>query len=344
MAHELKGREIFAVGTWNGVEFTDEDLDDIVSNFERLKEEHHVPLKFGHNDEQPITDGQPAIGWVERIFKQGSKLYADFTHMPRTVFELIKNKLYRTVSIELLFNVDKDGKKFNHILDAVALLGADQPAVSSLADLDALLATRTRFTGGHKLAFETIAGTSKKFKVKPGDDEMDDKKVQELIDATLEPLKATNAKLTADLEAANKKLAEFTAKQVADEKAAKLEKIKASRKAVTEILDQAVRDKKLTPAFRENYEKQIGLEDDERVESIDLEQVKSMFSVKVVPGQQGLIDDEDKDDVDSEAELVKLTRKNMAETGSKDFRECFMRVAAANPELHKDYLDSNGVN
>ncbi len=345
MPHELIGREIFAVGKWNGIEFTEEDLDDIAANFELLKEQHRVPLKFGHNDEQPITDGQPAIGWVSRVFKQGQKLYADFQDMPRTVFEAIKNRMYRTVSIELLFNVDNDGKRYNHVLDAIALLGADHPAVNSLADLDALLATRTRFTGGHRLAFETIAGTSKKLKYEKESFNMDEKQVKDLIDSTVEPLKEANAKLTEQLENANKTIANFTKQQEEDEKKAKQEAIKASRKAITETLDQAVRQKTLTPAFRENYEKQIGLDNDETVVNIDLEQVKQMFSVdKIDGGPQGREKDGDVDDVDdAEAQLHHLTRKNMAETGEDDFRVSFNRVAAANPKLHKAYLNSNGV-
>src|SRR5690606_25974082 len=98
---ELRDREIFAVGKWNGLEFTEADLDDIVANFDRLKDIHKVPLKFGHNDEQPITDGQPAIGWVSRVYRKGKKLLADFSDVPSVVVEAIKKKLYRTVSVEL---------------------------------------------------------------------------------------------------------------------------------------------------------------------------------------------------------------------------------------------------
>ena len=49
---ELQRQEIFATGTWNGETFVEEDQDDIVQNFEKLKKEHEVPLKFGHNEEQ----------------------------------------------------------------------------------------------------------------------------------------------------------------------------------------------------------------------------------------------------------------------------------------------------
>lgn len=344
MGFELKGREIFAVGTWNGMEFTEEDLDDIVQNFERLREEHRVPLKFGHNEDQEITDGQPAIGWVERIFKQGNKLFADFTHMPKTVFEAIKNKLYRTVSIELLFNVDKDGKKYNHVLDAVALLGADQPAVSSLADLDALLATRTEFNGGRRVAFETTAGTSKKFKsTKREEFTMDDAKVKELIAESLQPLKDANEELRQQVEAKDKEIAQFKREKAEAEETAKKAKIKLARDAVTEVLDSAVKQKNLTPAQREVFEKQIGFTNDERIVEINVEELKTMFSVKPPKdGQQGEEDGVDEFD-NPEAKLMELTNENMAKTGSDDFQANFMRTCRANPKLHKAYLDANGV-
>ena len=341
MTHELKGREIFAVGIWNDMEFTEADLDDIVANFEILKDKHHVPLKFGHNEEQPITDGQPAIGWVERVYKVGEKLFADFTHMPRVVYEAVKSKLYRTVSIELLFNTDSEGTKFNHVLDAVALLGEDHPAVNSLADLDALLATRARFAGGRRVAFSTIAGTPKR--MKPKDDEMDEKKIQELIDKAMAPVLEQNVQLSKDLKAEQDKTAQFTRDKADDEKKAKEAKVKLARKAVTDVLDAAVRAKTLEPATREVYEKQIGVDDDERVITINLEDIKKMFSVPKDDGKQGLHGKPGDDDFeDPEAELLSLVRKNQADTGESDFVKCFSRVAAANPKLHKAYLDSNG--
>ena len=114
MNHELKGREIFAVGVWNDMEFSGADLDDIVSNFNKLGDTHKVPLKFGHDANH--SDGQPAIGWVSRLFKEGNKLFADFSDMPRTVFEAIKNKLYRTVSIEIRYNVIQICSRKLHII------------------------------------------------------------------------------------------------------------------------------------------------------------------------------------------------------------------------------------
>jgi hypothetical protein len=335
MAHQLKDREIFAVGVWNDMEFSSDDLDDIIANFDKLKDTHKVPLKFGHDADH--NDGQPAIGWIDRVFRQGDKLFADFVNMPRTVFEAIKERLYRTVSVELLFNVDSDGNKFNHVLDAVALLGADHPAVNSLADLDLLMAKRTAFTGGHRLVFETIAGSTKMKK----DDGMDAKEVQALIDKANAPIVEANAKLTKEndeLKAAN---AKFTTDKADDEKKANEDAVKLARKTVTDTLDAAVKSKAMTPAFRENYEKQIGVANDEIVLTIDVEAIKGMFSVKEPDGQTGLHKDGTGDEGDPETELMALTRKNQ-QTNGKDFSASFALTCEANPKLHKAYLDSNG--
>jgi len=41
--------------------------------------------------------------------------------------------------------------------------------------------------------------------------------------------------------------------------------------------------------------------------------------------------------------LLQLTRENMAATGEKEFNVAFPRVAEANPELHRAYLNANGT-
>lgn len=340
---ELKGREIFATGKWNEIEFTESDLDDIITNFDKLIETHKVPLKFGHDADHNVPDGQPAIGWVSRVYKVGTKLLADFSDMPRTVFEAIKNKLYRTISIELLFNVDNDGNKFNHVLDAVALLGADHPAVSGLADLDALLAKRTRFAGGHKLAFATMPGMSKyQETITQEDFAMDKKEVDDLISKALDPLTKANDKLVADLAAANSQIVTFKREKADADQAAEQKAIKLARTAVTEVLDTAVRQKTLTPAVRDTYSKQIGVDDDDRVVLIKLDEVKAMFSVQQVEdGSTGKETDDDVSD-DPEVELMTLTRKCQQETGESDFAKAYKLTCAANPKLHKAYLDSNG--
>lgn len=134
---EIKGVEIFAAGTWNGDTYEVSDLDAMVKAFEATKDMFKPYLKLGHDDEQKIlqNDGLPAAGWIGKIYRVGEKLLADFVDIPQKIFELIENRAYRKVSSEIYWNLKVDDKKYPYVLGAVALLGADTPAVNNLADI-----------------------------------------------------------------------------------------------------------------------------------------------------------------------------------------------------------------
>jgi hypothetical protein len=140
-AKGIKGVEIFSTGTWNGDPYTEDDLDAMVSAFSVAG--INPPLKLGHADAQKFfgqKDGAPALGWVERIYRRGKKLLADMKDVPEALYGLIREKKYRKVSAEIYWNFKGgDGTVFPRALKAVALLGADMPAVSNLEDLQAAL-------------------------------------------------------------------------------------------------------------------------------------------------------------------------------------------------------------
>ncbi|HEX9841902.1 MAG TPA: hypothetical protein VGC20_04090 [bacterium] len=136
--------EIFSTGEWNGERFTRRDLHEIARNFQRLRGQLRPPLKFGHDEGQTLLgqrDGDPALGWVERLWVRGDKLLARFAGVPGVVVEAIRAGRYRRVSAELYFHVRAGGRRMGKALKAVALLGADLPAVTNLNDLAAYLAT-----------------------------------------------------------------------------------------------------------------------------------------------------------------------------------------------------------
>lgn len=156
MATHTLDMEIFSVGTWNGEDFTPSDLEEIAANFEKLKEIIKPPLKFGHDDKQNLTaqeDGDPALGWVESLRVVGGKLLATVKEMPAVVYKAIKAGRYKRVSAEIYLNVKLEKKKLGKVLKAVALLGADIPAVNDLADLTAYL---TAPSGSPGLALGTV--------------------------------------------------------------------------------------------------------------------------------------------------------------------------------------------
>jgi hypothetical protein len=136
----ILGAIVFRAGTWNGQTFTKEDLFGIVDSTIAAGLLGRIPLKFGHDS--PLNDGEPAYGWVSRLWVDGDAIKADFTDVPKGVNEAIKNGSYKFCSIELLKNAEYDGAKYPFLLDAIALLGADPPAVAGVSDLQKLAAAR----------------------------------------------------------------------------------------------------------------------------------------------------------------------------------------------------------
>jgi len=131
----IQGIEIFAEGTWNGDTYTVGDLDEMVSAFSASGVE--PPLKLGHNTAQE-KDGQPAFGWVDKIYRQGGKLLADFRDIPKKLYEAMKRGNYKNVSSEIYWNFKNGETFFPRVLSAVALLGADIPAVTDLGAIEGL--------------------------------------------------------------------------------------------------------------------------------------------------------------------------------------------------------------
>jgi len=139
---EILGFPIFEAGTHNGDEYTEDDLDEIVANFEALKGEIKPPLKIGHMSEddqkQFLTKGMPSIGWVTGVRREGAKLLADIKNIPKKVGEIINAGSYKRFSAELYINYKKGKDILGKALAAVSLLGADIPAVKTLPDVVAL--------------------------------------------------------------------------------------------------------------------------------------------------------------------------------------------------------------
>ena len=129
-ANTVKGVEIFSTGTHNGDTYTEADLDGMVKAHAEL--DYRPAIKIGHTKDTP---GAPAYGWVQNLRRVGQKLVADFTDMHDSVVEALRKKSYDRVSSEVYFNLKRGGKTFGRALKAVALLGAEVPAVAGLTPL-----------------------------------------------------------------------------------------------------------------------------------------------------------------------------------------------------------------
>jgi len=338
--HHKLDAEIFAVGKWNGMLFGRADLDAIADNFLALQTLHKVPLKFGHNDGQPITDGQPALGWVTKVWRSGDKLFAQFEHVPQVVRKAFEARLYRRVSIELDIGVEHKGKKYSYVLSGVALLGADIPAVNTLADLNHYLDSGQRLAASRRAAFSAVYGD-----INNEDSEMNDdfmKKIEALTEqlAVLAAAQAEVVKENATLGAENVTL---KAKIDATEKGAMAEKVKMHRSALVGRLENAVKANKLLPAQREMAIKFMRIDDDAAALTVTPGQIDEFISMNGKSAQfsqSGSADSGNRDEGDDVGEvLVDRVRELRQKNTGLSFAQARDKVLAADPELGKKWLN-----
>jgi len=334
-------KDIFAVGVWNEITVTPEMLTQLANNFTRLSSVLDVPLKLGHNEEQVLAqaDGQPALGWVSKVWVEGEKLFATFTDVPGIVKEAFKKKLYRDVSIEASFEVNHKGVDYGTVLTAVALLGVDMPAVNTLEDL------KTYMTANN-LAFSSHATFSKKPTINhSGESTMMDAKEQAEFDALKAKVTAQELVIGENATAA----AKFTTQAAKDK--ATIEEMKSSseatafaveKKTIEDDLEALVKEGKATPGQRDQLMKDFTAETKNQV----------MFSINVLkvgteskPGTKFSAKD-DKDNKDKgdllaservDIEVSKLTAAN----SNLSYGDAINTVFSANPELAREYTDEN---
>lgn len=257
MSNRIDSVEIFSIGRWKGsktVEVTSDDLDQMVHSFNSLNsvvQGFRPPLKLGHAEEQKFMDqkgGHPALGWVERIWREGEKILANFVDLPDELIDLVKKRRYNNVSIEMYPEIEYEGNTFRNVLSAVALLGAELPAVKNLKELSASLfddlnAERLTFTELDNMATFTqeqheslLAAALAQARATFASEHKDEVAVK---DSAISALKAENEKLTGIVKQANEELAKFQA-EVAD-------------REIDAVIEQAIKDGKALPAQREYF-------------------------------------------------------------------------------------------
>lgn len=346
--HTVKA-EIFAVGTWNKTwKFATQDLHDIAANFEALGDNHHVPLKFGHNEKQPMTDGYPALGWVSKVWVENDRLMAEFENVPTVVKKAFDAKLYRHVSVELDVDVEHRGKKYKYVLSAVALLGADIPAVNTLADLTHYLDGGERLAASRREVFSAVQGN---LTTEPEEGkDMTKEDLEKAIKDAVAPLEAKFTAAAGELAAANAKIKQLEDEKAASEKAAAAGKVKMHRESLVSKLEAAVKDKRLTPAQREGAVKFMRLSDDAAVMATTPEQVDEYITINGTKvkmsaeqgrgGGTGGKDDSEGERQwdDAGTEITARAKKLQAEDGKLSFSAARDRVMEGDPELAKAWL------
>jgi len=277
---QLKGVEIFATGKWNGSEFKDNDLDQIIDSYKRLPIK--VPIKLGHNEEQGLlaSDGLPAGGWMTNVYKNGGKLVADFEGVPDKLHTILENGLYRKPSVELYRNYkdDQTGTSHPYAMAACSFLGGDVPAVTSLDDIMALFglehdAVETVESFGASTSFDTIEtftmevpDMANELEKKIEQLEAENKELKEKVakfetDEATETLKAEFSKKIEDkdgeISGLNEKVDTLTKEKEQVESELGTFRKEAEEKEIEGVLEDLVRDKHITPAQRDATKRRL---------------------------------------------------------------------------------------
>jgi hypothetical protein len=135
-SNKILGKEIFAVGEWNGDPYSEQDLKEICTAYNETATLYKPYIKLGHAENQNMlqNEGLPAAGWIENLRVAGKKLICDIVDIPDKVYKLLQNNAYRYVSPEIFWDINILGKKYKRMLSGVALLGAEMPACITLND------------------------------------------------------------------------------------------------------------------------------------------------------------------------------------------------------------------
>ncbi|MBC7327552.1 hypothetical protein H5T87_05505 [bacterium] len=129
---KIYGIEIFAPGTYRGIQFTDADVQQIAENFKKLKElvGLDVPLKVDHTDEADAI-----IGWITDVYIQNGSLYADAEITEPVAYEKIVRGTWKKVSCEIYLDfTDEEGNSHGKALRAVAIVA--HPQVKKIKGLE----------------------------------------------------------------------------------------------------------------------------------------------------------------------------------------------------------------
>jgi hypothetical protein len=246
---DLEDVEIFETGNHKGDEYTEKDLDDMVQCFQETKGRLKPYVKLGHNPGQILLqqDGMPAAGWITDLKRNGSKLLANFSSVPKKIKDLIDKKAYGRFSSEIFWNGKIDNKDYRRGIRAVALLGGDTPAVQTLNDFINLYTD-------NKVECEIV---------KIYDEEADMAENEKFLETLNIQLKEYSDKLA---EAAKKEVAfslkitdlegqikELKTKIDAEEKAKAKLAAEAKENEVKMFIDSAIKDLKIAPAQKDKF-------------------------------------------------------------------------------------------
>lgn len=305
--YDIDGVEIFKAGKWNGDNYTVDDIDEMVNSFNEIGGKIKPFIKLGHDEGQKLlqSDGMPAAGWVTNLRRVGDSLVAKLSNVPQKIYDLIVSKAYGRMSSEIYWNLKEGQKTYKRVLRAVALLGADTPAVTTLDDFINLYTDNIQVAESIKLCTQYEDKDMNK-------EELDIKKYEAQIDDL-----STRLKVYQEENATLKTESESLKKFVEDQK------IEAKKAEVVRYLDDKIREGKVVPAQVEMYTN-IALS------TLGMDAVKSLVenNPKVVnlTEESQAVEIEKKPEMD-ESEVIHGKAQEYAKANKVTYREALLVVA-----------------
>lgn len=345
MAGRLDNVEIFATGRHQGsseVIISGRDLDDMVESFNNLSgEDGFKPvLKLGHEDAQKYfgqKKGSPNLGFVEKIWREGEKVLANFANVPDAVVDLISKGRYNSVSIEMYPRAEYEGKVFSNVLTAVALLGAELPAVKGLKELAASLFSE-KFEGDILVLTKFDEGDMPATYTK--------EQLDELVAAAVAKVKdSAKAEFDAKVSDADVKVAEALKAKKAAEAALKEFEQSAREREAASIIDGAIKEGKLVPAQRDmalafalSLGGKVKFGDEEKASSELFKQFIEAMPAKVDFSEVGA-GESNKDGTLTAAEEVDKRSRELSKKEGITYFDARRQVLEANADLKQRYFD-----
>jgi hypothetical protein len=359
MAGDINNIEIFATGTWIGnrrVTVTSKTLDDMVNSFYELtsKVDGFRPfIKLGHKEMQGFggESGAPSFGFISKIWREGNKVLANFSNVPDALVDLINAGRYNAVSIEFLPTVNFGGETFKSVLRAVALLGAELPAVKTLKGLSASLMSEDAYVFEDADPIETLEKEAPVANEATYNQSQVDALVEAAVSKAIDEKTAELADSTNDL---SKVVAERDEQIVAltearDKAETSLKDyVKAADAAeVVALVDGAINEGKVLPAERNKYialanvDATVKLGEDEMSPRQILESIFKDLPKKVNLSEESDGDDPTKDVGDEGTAGEIVDAKARALMGAKDglsYSDAYTQVLREDPDLKERYF------
>lgn len=336
-------KQILKTGTFvdangNKCTFDEARLDAIAANFNAEnglnKMGNPVPLCIAH----PATD-TPAFGWVAKVFRKGSELWAEFKDVNEKMQRWLADKAFKTVSSALI------GDNLRH----VGVLGAWPPAVSAMKDFELqgyAIAGAECFKSDAD--FTEIEFTNQQ----TGDNKMS-KTIEELsaelgtLKSTISEIEAKNVTLSEDKEAAvteaetvkaeNEELKKENETVKAENAAFKLSAATAEE-AAADLADSAEIDKlieahKVLPGEKEALALSLKALRNSEEKEFELSAGKKE---KMTPREFFLSKQNERPVIELSAELFSKEKHSDAKTGTTKIEAAVNAELAANPKLNKN--------